>query len=347
MAIVEALQMRLTPGQTQGMSDRPIDNVEAYQWYLRANAEYWRFNESALDSAVLYLEKAREITGDNALLYANMARVYFQYVNIGARQEDYLERAEEYAKRALALDPECAQAYVALADIRSPGNPQESVRLNKRAISVNPNQTDALRRLVTIPVLSLGKSSFAIPFFERLKQLDPLDPWNHLLQGFLYRAEGQYGPALEEFRRMYQAYPENPNAQFLYALHLTHEKKLGEAFSIIDRSAKETPDNVCTKFMLLLKYGLLKEKAKALEVLTPDFQKTCRRDWAWSYWVAMGLALADARAEALDWLENAVDMGFINYPELDRNPYLENLRGEERFKTLMERVKIEWEQCEV
>ena len=96
-----------------------------------------------------------------------------------------------------------------------------------------------------------------------------------------------------------------------------------------------------------MKYGLLKEKAKALEELTPDFQKTCRRDWAWSYWVAVGLALADARAEALDWLENAVDVGFINYPELDRNPYLENLRGEERFKTLMERVKIEWEQCEV
>jgi hypothetical protein len=32
----------------------------------------------------------------------------------------------------------------------------------------------------------------------------------------------------------------------------------------------------------------------------------------------------------------------VNYPALERNPCLGNLRSEERFKKLMERVKYEW-----
>ena len=47
-------------------------------------------------------------------------------------------------------------------------------------------------------------------------------------------------------------------------------------------------------------------------------------------------------------LDNAVRRGFLNYP-LVRNfdPFLDNLRGEERFEKLVERVKHGWERFEV
>jgi len=69
-----------------------------------------------------------------------------------------------------------------------------------------------------------------------------------------------------------------------------------------------------TVFSLLLKYGLLNDRESALRLITPDFRKTCSRDFEWSYWVASRLSLAGAKSEALDWLEHAVDRGFINYP---------------------------------
>ena len=50
----------------------------------------------------------------------------------------------------------------------------------------------------------------------------------------------------------------------------------------------------------------------------------------------------------LKWLEKWIDLGFINYPFLSKyNTFLDNIRGEERFKKLMERVKYEWENFEV
>jgi non-specific serine/threonine protein kinase len=54
------------------------------------------------------------------------------------------------------------------------------------------------------------------------------------------------------------------------------------------------------------------------------------------------------KVKSLEWLENAIDRGFINFPFLNEyDPFLENIRGEERFKKLMERVKYEWENFEV
>ena len=58
--------------------------------------------------------------------------------------------------------------------------------------------------------------------------------------------------------------------------------------------------------------------------------------------------MVNEKDEALRWLEHAIDRGWINYPLLaEQDPFLENVRGEERFKKLMDRIKPEWERFEV
>ena len=64
--------------------------------------------------------------------------------------------------------------------------------------------------------------------------------------------------------------------------------------------------------------------------------------------MAGSYSLINEKEEALNWLENAANRGFIHYPWLNKHdPFLENIRGEERFRKLMERVKKEWENFEV
>jgi serine/threonine protein kinase len=346
-SIVQALRLKLTKQDQQRISERPIDNAAAYECYLKANSEIWRFKEDALDRAVQDLQNALDITGPNPLLYSAMAEAYRQYVNIGARQEDYLARAEDYANKALAMDPNFSKANVVLGFIYEAGNQQEGIRHFKKALAVNPNEPYALRRLVLI-YLDVGKPSAALPLIERYKKADPLNPDNYLLQSFSYFFDGQFGLALDPCRKWYQSDPENPVKEFFYALTLAYNKAFDEAFSIIEKCAKVDPNNVLSKFGLLLKYGLQKDREKAFQVMTPDFQKTCQRDGEWSYYVADALAILGEKKEALDWLENAVNRGFINYPFInEHDSFLENIRGEERFKKLMERVKYEWEHFEL
>ncbi len=58
-------------------------------------------------------------------------------------------------------------------------------------------------------------------------------------------------------------------------------------------------------------------------------------------------AMVDKRQQALDWLENAVNRGFINYPCLSKyDLVLTSLHSEPRFQKLMVRVKEEWKAFE-
>src|ERR1035437_9087844 len=89
-AIVEALKLKLTSTEKPKISERPMDNIEAYEFYLRAMQDINRFTEDGLDRALRNLQKGIEISGDDALLYSGMALVYWQYVNIGVKQEEYI-----------------------------------------------------------------------------------------------------------------------------------------------------------------------------------------------------------------------------------------------------------------
>jgi TolB-like protein/Tfp pilus assembly protein PilF len=345
-SIVQALRLRLTREDQQRIRERPIDNPTAYEWYLWVDYEIGRFKLGSLDRAVETLQNALEASGPNPLLYTAMARAYRGYVNIGAQQETYIAKAEEYARKALAIDPKFSGAYSVLAFLYCFKDIREAIRQYRTALALNPNESNAMFGLIMLYQDS-GKLSAALPLIERYKKVNPLDPGNFTIQGFSSLYNGQFVQALDSFRKWYQSDPENPAGTFYYALGLAYNKEMGEAFAVIDQCAKAEPDNLLTTFGLLLKYGLQKDKERAFQLVTPDFKKTCQRDLEWSYNVAQAFALLDEKEEALDWLENAVNRGFINYPFISKHdPFLAGIRGEERFKKLLERVKYEWEHFE-
>jgi TolB-like protein len=349
-AIVNALQLKLTSQEQRRLSEHPIDDVRAYECYLRASRQIYRFDERSLDSAFVYLQTAIDYMGDNAELYAGLSQAYSQYANIGMGQEEYLERAKEYAKKALALKPDLPSALVELGVLSAygdyPKNRQDAFRYNKKALAASPFSSEALRA-IAIDYAQIGKPSQALAYADMFAQHDQLNPWWHAVRGLCYQYDCRFGPAVEQFRAFYQADSTSPLARDLYAWALASNGERDEALAVMDRMGAVTARNVETVFCLLLKCALLKDSESALRLMTPEFQKTCRRDFEWSYSVAALLSLLGAKEEALDWLENAINRGFINYPFFQCDAYLDNIRGEERFKKLMERAKYEWEHFEV
>ncbi|MFC1660804.1 hypothetical protein ACFL3S_04955 [Gemmatimonadota bacterium] len=74
---------------------------------------------------------------------------------------------------------------------------------------------------------------------------------------------------------------------------------------------------------------------------------TARRDPQWSYFLAGALARVGEADRALDWFDNAVERGLMNYPALMSHPFHANLLGEPRFEEISERVRHVWEAFEV
>jgi tetratricopeptide (TPR) repeat protein len=164
----------------------------------------------------------------------------------------------------------------------------------------------------------------------------------------LHYVRGQFDLALKEWRKNYEMDTKNPTYQAWYARALLASGRNDEAFAIIEEGAKATPNFVHTKLVLMQKHGLQGDKEKAFEEMTDDFYEWCRGEGGWSSVIASSFSLLNEKEKALDWLEHAVNQGYIDYPYFSKHdPFLANIRGEPRFKKLMERVKHEWENFEV
>jgi TolB-like protein len=223
-SIVEMLKIKLTNEEKQRIAERPISNVAAYEYYLRAYPEILNGTEQTLGRAVRYLQNALDIIGDNALILSYMAFAYWMYVNIGARQEEYLTKAEEYVKRSLAIDPALGKTHVVLGWIQlfTPRAKFETgIRHFKKGLELSPEETWALQGIADIYIFS-GKISAAIPICEKLLKLDPLDFHTNWIHAALPLYDGRYDEAVRLWLKFYEMFPEYPQAQFYTALALAY-----------------------------------------------------------------------------------------------------------------------------
>ncbi len=348
-SIVEALKLKLSPEEHEKIAERPIADVKAFECYLQARQEIWRFTEEGLERALQLLKNGLKIVGENELLYAAMGTAYWLYVNAGIKPgEQYIKKTEECFEKIFQLSPDSPHGYFLKGVVHvHQGSMQQAVRDLKRALDIEPNNADILLQLCRV-YSSCGKTTAAAPLVDKLLEIDPLNTITYSLPGYLDVLEGRFDKAPESYRKMYQMDSQNPVSIWFYAWALIFAKRNEEAFTLIDELEKKASGTVYATLGLFFKYALQRKKLKAEQIVGPELEKAARGVEYLSRDMAHGYALIGEKEKALDWLENAVDRGFIAYPFLNElDPFLGNIRREKRFNTLIQRVKNEWENFEV
>ncbi len=227
------------------------------------------------------------------------------------------------------------------------GKLEKAVRHCKYAHEIEPSLPGPLNSLIAIYCYS-GKISAAIPLVEKQKCINPLSYQRYYFEGFIYFFDGKYEAALAPLRRCIEIVPKGVG-NWLYAWTLANNNKYKEAISVIDNSLNEDSNNTDYMLPLMLKFSLLNKKEKALKIIASDLHKAIKIGApVLPYLASSILAFLGEKEKAIDLLNYAVDRGFLNYPLIaKKDPFLENIRGEKRFKKLMEKVKHEWENFEV
>ena len=223
--IVEALELRLTADEDRRLADRPIANVHAYECYLRARQEAWRWRKDAIDHAIQLLHNGLAVVGDNARLYAALGHAYLQYREAGIDLgEGPLDQAEDCARKVFALEPESASGLQLRGWIHySRGRIQHAVRDLKAALEIEPNNADTLLLLINCYLIS-GKVPTARPLIERALAVDPLTPVTRCMPAFADAMDGNFATTVEPYRQMCEMDPGNPMARLFYVwvLALNH-----------------------------------------------------------------------------------------------------------------------------
>lgn len=207
--------------------------IDAY----RGKGKALLMDDRAYDAMECLITVSR-LSPDDPEIYHDLADVYFMC--------GYLEECKKYCRKCLALDPECAGAFVLLGmlEIRKnreehagkflnraleiepknpialnelayvqhlKGNDEECLRLLRKAIDIAPDFPDVL---CSMGVVYYFQSEFdeALGYFDRTLELDPYHVGAMLGKGNLYLAQSEAQEALVWYDKALSYDPEYPEA---------------------------------------------------------------------------------------------------------------------------------------
>ena len=342
--IVNALQLRLSADEQRWLTERPIQDLLAFECYLRARQEGWRWRRDAIDRAIQLLEQGLAIVGPNASLYAALGLAHLQYREAGIDLgKDPIQKADECAAKLFALDSRSASALQLRGWIHySRGAIQDAVHDLQAALAVDPNNADTLGLLSNCCLIS-GKMTAGRAYVARLLAVDPLTPLNRCMPGFADILEGRFESAEAPYRQMFEMDRANPMARLFYVWVLLLTKRTGAVGQIVESFPMEEHASVPARIAMFLARALSGDAERALAAVTPDIELLATESDVFARLLAHGYALAGMPDRALHWLDVATGRGFINYPFLaEHDPLVASLRGHPRFQKLLAVTRDRW-----
>ena len=303
LKIADALNLQLTPQEQKAVQRRYTQNVKAYDLFLRGKAIWGNFDRKNFETARQYFEEALQLDPDYAPALAGLSFVegalYRNYDASASR----LQREEDLAQRALAIDPQLAEGHSALALVA--GNRYDYRRAAaefRQARQIDPNNWnawdgEAWALAYETPPDGIGAEKANREAFR----LGVSNVSVHIHLGRALLVQGRYDEALATFAQADKLVPGSAGAGIaeVYLLRQQYDRALQEIESRNGRSP-------LVRFLLCRIYAAKGDRDKALSEL-----------------------------------EQSLAAGFRDFPAIDASPHLAPLRSDPRFQQLVQRYRGE------
>jgi TolB-like protein/DNA-binding winged helix-turn-helix (wHTH) protein len=203
------LRAQLSPADERKLAKNYTANAEAYELYLKGRYHHFKLTLPEIRKGITFYQQAIAADPTYALAYAGLAEAYrtLAIAGWGEASKDVFPQAKAAATRALEIDPDLAEAHVALGWIRFSFDWDWDAAENefRKAIELSPNSSDAHRGYAHLFSI-LGRGDEAIAEGRRARELDPLSLINNALEGqFLFYA-GHDEEAIARLRKMSQPF---------------------------------------------------------------------------------------------------------------------------------------------
>src|SRR5438034_4689727 len=141
--VLDALGLSLTEREERRFLKPSTANVEAYEFYLRARKLFQQWTRQSIELAREMFERAIELDPDFASAWAGLADTYVDLYRWGRNSRD-LEEAQRTSAHALKLDPNLADAHVAIGQALAIQRQLHAAAAEfERAIELDPTLFDA------------------------------------------------------------------------------------------------------------------------------------------------------------------------------------------------------------
>ncbi len=340
-SILAALKLRLREPASGSSREAPTQSLEAYDVYLKAMHLHHSADGDEREQAIPLLERAIALDPRFALAHAGLALAYRDRLFWRDPQKEWEEKALVEVEKALSLDPNLAEAYMARGQLtwtRFNNYPHErAVRDYHRAIGLNPNLAEA-HYWLAIVYQHVGLFEKALQEAAVFGRLEPGRQFR--LRGFTYFNWGKPDLAVQNLGK-----DSDPAGDPWLALALAYAGREPEAAAANAESLKSQTRGSFTRSVEAFMAAKNGDAAKAEKeiALAIQFDRGLSHFHHAEYNIGVAYALMGKPRQAVEWLEKAASEGLPCYPFFATDPNLASLRGDPAYQALLRKMKSEWE----
>jgi TolB-like protein len=338
-AVAGALKVALLGNVAAEIELGGTRNPAAFDAYLRGSKAFYSAHHGAPDikTAVAAYTQAIQLDPRYVLAYAGRSRALsdraIHFATLQGARADY-DKALADAQTAIALAPELADGYGALASVLQNGFLEfaQASENCERAAALAPGNAWTLS-ICGLYAVFMGHTDAGIAAARQATVLDPLNPhvrthllWA-LLSGHRYAEAVAVGTALVAF---------DPENSYAYSMRGRASYALGDFQSALASCAIK-PDSPANQPCLAVTYRKLGRQADA-EATLAAFQHSQRELGAYNY--ATIYAQWGDTPKALEWLETALKLRDSGLAQLKTDPLLDPLRNEPRFRAIEKALRF-------
>ncbi|HEY4740160.1 MAG TPA: protein kinase [Candidatus Acidoferrales bacterium] len=304
--IAEALRVTLSPQELEALADKPTENPQAYDLYLRGKRYARRLTRQDVEFALQMFENAVSLDPSFALAYAACANACAMYYSFFTRDQMWVERAREASGKAVALRWDLPETHVSQAWVLyAAGLYDEAVRMVKKAIE-RKRDCDGAYYLLCRALFAAGRAQEVVDVSESTIEASGED----------YNV---YVPILNALGSM-----NKEDAQH----------SMTQRFSVaLENHLKHVPEDARARILLGANYARMNREQDALREL--NLAVTLRANEASIlYNAACVYCGLNKKAEALDALRRAWEAGSKDAVWARRDPDLAILHGDPEFERL-------------
>jgi TolB-like protein/DNA-binding winged helix-turn-helix (wHTH) protein/Flp pilus assembly protein TadD len=341
--VVRALAFNLTRQQEQLLSQDATTNVEALQAYQMGVYLHSTRSKQNMLRAVDYFEEAVRHDPNYAKAYAMEADVYnmLRYYRY-ADPNETREKATVLANKALELNNEIPEPYIALANLQAAGSEGTAAaqKLLEKAIELSPyNSTARLRYAWVIAGNDLDSAS------EQMRLSQEYDPLSGLTNGAycnILTFQRRFKDAIRFCERSVELANDSPTTRILLADAYFLDGRLADAIAQINQRINETEgtEKLMAEGSLgfyLAKSGRMQEAASIFAKLKSALEEHPQivNDLVL---IAYAIGRID---EGLRYFERSYRESRLSKLMFDLSPIWQDVRADKRVYGVMDRLKTQ------
>ena len=301
LKIAQALNLHLSPREQSAVQKRYTQNPQAYEAYLIGRALYQNQDRDKLEPARSEFEQALKFDPNYAPAVAGLSEVEGLYFRNFNSDPAHLQRAKEFARRAIALDQDLSDAHVALAN-------------------------------------TFGFEYDYVRAAEEFRQAIRCDSqnyraWDQLSWALGYKQPPDAIEAEKAAREGIRLQPSSAAGQYHLGRALVFQGRYPEAIAAFQRSEELGGD------FKNIGMGQLSLAQGNWDQAIAYMQKAPKGNAIGFYWLSAGYAGKGDKDQSLATLQKSFAAGFRDFAAIDAAPYFSSLRTDPRFEKLIRQYR--------